>query len=257
MIIHLVVAKDNEQTFNSHLVPSAKRFNVNCFQVGDKPDANGNIVKKSIGEKYNIMIGMLNQQNIINDDTIVVFVHEDINILDNLFIEKLNTLFTEKPEIGMMGVVGVEQIQEGGWWLDEENKPVGHMVKGVDGENITKGEHATFGGVGYYDNIAAVDGSLIAIRASLLKDITFDTDTLKSDRNMYAMDIGMQILQKGYRLCVADILVYHASRRLDHITDDWKVSKKLFDEKYKEQLPVTIESILKLSEREEILEVEI
>lgn len=257
MIINLVVAKDNDEIFNTHFVPSVKRFNVQCFQIGDKPDENGNIIKKSITEKYHIMTKMLLDNNVLNDDSVIVFVHEDVNIFDNHFIDKINMIFSEKPDVGVLGVIGTKKISKEGWWLDENNIPVGHIIQGIDGKNITEGEHKCFGTVGYIDDCVSVEGCVFAVRGSLLKsDINFDIENFKIDRDLYAMDISLQALLKGYKVAVADILVYHRSNRVNQISDTWKNSKIIFNNKYK-NLNFPIESKNIITKRNEIMEVEI
>jgi len=257
MNINFVVARENDNTFNSYFVPSARRFAIPCFQIGDKADNNGNIVKKSINEKYHTICKMLIDNNVVNDDSVIVFIHEDINILDNHFIEKVDTVFSEKPDVGILGVAGVKQISKEGWWFNEENKPVGHMVEGVDGKNIADGKHNIYGTVGYIDDCAAVEGCVLAVRGSLIKSgLIFDIDTYKNDRDIYAMDICVQSLLKGYKVAVADILVYHKSNRTKNISESWNISKQIFNDKYKDiQFPIKPENIIK--KRDEIMEVEI
>jgi len=60
MNINFVVARKNDNVFSTYFVPSAKRFGVPCFQIGDKPDQNGNIITKSINDKYHIMTKNVN-----------------------------------------------------------------------------------------------------------------------------------------------------------------------------------------------------
>lgn len=257
MNVNFVVARENDNTFNSYFVPSARHYAVPCFQIGDKPDEHGNIIKKSINEKYHIMSKMLIDNKVITDDSIIVFIHEDINILDNHFVEKINMVFSEKPDVGVLGVAGVKQISKEGWWFNEENKPVGHMVEGVDGKNIADGNHVVYGTVGYIDNCACVEGCVLAVRGSLIKSgLNFDIDTYRNDRDIYAMDLCVQTLLKGYKVAVADMLVFHKSNRVRNISESWKISKALFNNKYKNlEFPIKPENIL--TKRDEIMEVEL
>ena len=257
MKIIFVVGRNSDKTFGTFFAPSAQRFGVECFQIGDSPDKDGNVVNKSINEKYNGMTHILLQNNKIDDETIVVYSHEDINITDNLFDWKLIKTFERHPDVGIVGVAGVKQISKDGWWFDEKNERIGQIFEGVDGENITKGQHVIFGPVGYYDNIAAVKGCVFAVRGSLLKDgLNFDIESFKNDRNMYAMDLCVQTLLKGYKVAVADVLIYHASHRPNTISDDWITSKEIFNEKYKDlEFPIRHDNIK--VKNDEVLRVEI
>jgi len=70
------------------------------------------------------------------------------------------------------------------------------------------------------------------------------------------MDMCVQTLQMGYKVAVADMLVYHRSSRTRNVTDSWTASKKLFNEKYKDlEFPIKSENII--TKRDEVMEVEI
>lgn len=232
-ILCVVARTSSDDKFNALLAPSINKFKLKCVQIGDKPNEDGVVFSKSVVEKYHIGCEILKQQNIITDETIFVFVHEDVNLVDNLFIEKINYVFDERKDIGVVGVVGVEKISETGWWLSPENNPVGHQViSTVDGV-AGSGEYVKYGPVGFYDKVVAVDNSIFAVRGSVLKDgIDFDVDTLKSDVNMYAMDFCVNALQRGFKIAVADILTFHHSRRNTNINPQWEASKLEFNKKY-------------------------
>ena len=257
MEILCVVARGDDQNFNTFLGPSLNKFKLKCVQVGDKPDEMGNIGKKSTNEKYIIGCDVLKQQNLLNDDTVVVFIHEDSNIIDNLFVEKINFLFSERSDIGVVGAVGVESISNDTFWMSPENRPLGHMVLGGDGKSIGKGDYRKFGPIGMFDKVVAIDNSIIIVRGSLIRDgLTFDGDTLKSDSNMYGMDISIQALQKGFKVAVADILTFHNSKRNLTMNDEWVASKMLFNEKYKDlTFPITVDSFE--FDESEVVDVEI
>lgn len=246
MEIIFIVAKENNETYNQFIAPSLNKLKHQCMHIGDKSDATTGVInKKSITEKYNIVCNILKEQNLATDDKLFVFCHEDINILDNLFIEKVKMIFEEKLDIGILGIAGVETITEYGWLYDKDNNPKGHLILGNIQGKIGQGDHKLIGAVGYYDNIVAIDGCMFVVRGSLIKNnnIQFDLENFKNDRNMYAMDICMQSLISGFKIAVADILIFHNSTRTMTASNEWIESKKIFNEKYKElEVPITINS---------------
>lgn len=256
MEIMCVVARDDDKKFNTFVGQSLNKFKLKTVQIGDKPDVNGVIDRKSTPEKYVIGCDVLKDQNLLTDDILVVFIHEDTNIVDNLFIDKVKFIFNDRPDIGIVGVVGIESISEDGFWLNPENKPLGHNILGKDG-TVGQGDYRQYGSVGVFDKVVAIDNSIIIVRGSLIKDgLTFDRDTLKKDNNMYGMDISIQALQMGYKVAVADILTFHNSKRNMIMSDDWNSSKILFNEKYKDlSFPITIDSFE--FDESEVVDVEI
>lgn len=258
MEIIFIVARENEEIYNNLVAQSLNKLKHQCLQIGDKPNSEGKIIKKSITEKYNISLSVLKDQKLATDDKIFIYCHEDVNILDNLFIEKVNMVFEEKPEIGILGVVGVENITEHGWLYDKDNKPKGHLILKTDKGKFGQGNHKTIGNVGYYDNVIAIDNCIFAIRGTLIKDdiIQFDIENFSKDRNMYAMDICMQCLKGGYKVAVADILVFHNSLRNMTVSDEWIESKKIFNNKYKDlKFPININSFK--IDKSEVMSIEI
>jgi len=73
---------------------------------------------------------------------------------------------------------------------------------------------------------------------------------------MYAVDLCMQCLIKGYKVAVADILVCHISKRTSSSNPELIESKKKFDEKYKDMTFPIKPSDIKVSS-DEVLEVEL
>jgi len=249
MDIKFIVDRNNDEKFNMYLVPGLKRIGVQVVQVADDETV------KTLTHKYHVGRKVLIDNDMIKEDDIVVFSKEDISIVDNEFKQKVQYLFEQKTDVGVVGVLGAEQINEEGFWSDAENNPIGHIIKGLS-SGKGQGEPHAIGPVGYYDDAVMVDSNFFMIRASLLNEIDFDTDTLKGDNHLCAMDLCMQVLKRGYKISVADILIYQESFGHFSTSDSYKESKKLFDAKYKDiGFPITINSFE--FDRPEIVEVEI
>jgi hypothetical protein len=152
-------------------------------------------------------------------------------------------IFEEKPDVGIVGVVGTEIIDKDGFWITDKKIPRGHIVVGENSNEPGKGRHELFGAIGYYDDMVNIDNCFFAIRYSLFEQIAFDINILKDDNYFYASDICVQCLSKGFKVAVADIMVFHNSIAIKtkEESDDYKKSKELFFEKYKNfEYPISI-----------------
>src|SRR6187401_2446066 len=98
-MIRFVVAinEDGNDKFEEYLKPSLKILDQTKFTLHlvYNKDASG------IFSKYNLIVSGLN----IEDEDVVVFIHSDVRILDPLFIEKIQTVFSKRPEVGLIGVI--------------------------------------------------------------------------------------------------------------------------------------------------------
>jgi len=175
--------------------------------------------------------------NKLNDDDIVCFCHEDVLILDPNFSQKLEMIFKLKPEVGLVGVTGSSKLPEHGRWFDENFEDlVGQWATNMDNKTIIMGRNR----IGYFDDVLVCHKFFIAVRASLLKEglrfdqcFTFD---------LYNLDFCLQVLERGFKVAVADILLLHKSQREEESNLD------LFNSKYIERgykIPLTIDQFKK------------
>jgi hypothetical protein len=256
MEILFVCNKENDEIYNNFLVPSINRFKFKCLQIGDKENPEN--TKKSLTEKYNIVCNIIKEKNLLTKNDVVIFCHEDVNILDNFFNEKIKMIFEQKPEVGIVGIVGTEIVDTSGFWMEDDKFPRGHIVMGENVNDPGKGKHEVFGTIGYYDDIVNVDNCFFAVRYSLFEQMSFDTNTLIDDNYFYAADICMQCLKLGFKIAVSDIMIFHNSDGIKskEENEEYKKSKDLFFEKYnKFEYPISINNFE--FDNSEILNIEI
>jgi hypothetical protein len=242
-ILGICVKESNDER-EDLLAQSIKRFKIKCIQIRNNNET-GTEIKKSINEKYAIAVKVLNDQNQIKDDTIILFCHDDINILDNFFLEKIKYVFEQKSEIGVVGVIGTEEIHKDSFWLDDKNKYHGHMILNEKHEKTGKGEHSIFGDIGFFTDIVNIDNSFFAVRGSLLNknDFDFGLDVMMNDNYFYASNVCIQSLLKGFKVAVADILIYHNSDSKPNVGVEYMECRRKFFEKYSDiEFPITINS---------------
>lgn len=165
------------------------------------------------------------------------FMHEDIIFHSvnwgNICIQHLRS----DEQIGLLGVLGGHYLSKyaTGWCSSPFIS--GQLIQGlfVKGKYTTKMYvHTKYKDLG--NNVVAIDGLWIFTRKSLFKE------SLKWDKNhfhgfhFYDLDISMQVLQAGYKIAIADILIEHKSP--GYFNKAFWDSYLLFHEKWNSFLPV-------------------
>lgn len=234
-MIKVIIARHDEALYNNYVGPTIRRQQCAICDVYDRPE----LGKPTIADKYNYGITTFVQKGQLNPQDVVVFVHEDVRIIDPQFAHKLEIVFAQKQEVGIVGVCGTTEITErGGWHLTDQNNLRGHLMQEFQGTV----NHNIYGNrIGYYDDLCAVDGFCFAIRAKLFTEgVMFDKNVGEWD--FYDLDVCLQARDKGYKVAVADILLQHKSEGRGMLGDGWKKSlpkfiKKWSDKGYK--FPIT------------------
>jgi hypothetical protein len=177
--------------------------------------------------KYNYGLKMLKEK--LNDDDVVCFVHEDVRILDDHFESKAQMVFDNCPDIGILGVYGTTEFTEGGgWWMtDRKLNCRGHIMQ--DKPELSEPFHMTEGHIGFYDDLVSVDGCCFFMRGKIAQNYSFD-DFTYDGYHFYDVDCCFSVLEMGYKISVADILIEHASE--GPLPDSWHQNRMKFLEKW-------------------------
>ena len=168
---------------------------------------------------------------------ILCFMHEDVLFHSENFGKILEQIYLQK-DIGAVGIVGAQymtKVSSAAWW--ESSPASGCIIQGqTDSNGIYKAHLESDGKVEKLTDVVVLDGSFITIRANLFKKIKWDDDTFDSF-HMYDMDICMQIIHEGYRVCITpDILIEHKS--LGTLNSSYYESLRTLKEKWQKQLPI-------------------
>jgi len=236
-MIKFVIArnKDDKEIYEKYIGKYFSNRETVSYDVFDKEGETLTLTKK-----YNDAIEHIKDS--LNDNDIVIFVHNDVEILDKCFEEKVEMVFSN-PKIGLLGVIGCLEYKENCmWWANEPDKLVGHIVQEHSNNEET---HLIKGNIGYSDNVICCDGLMLMIRGKILKDgMRFDE---QFDFNFYDISFCLDMLiNTEYKVAVADILVKHKSEGLGSLTDEWKIGKEKLIQKYTKRgilFPFTIQLI--------------
>jgi hypothetical protein len=230
--IKVIVARKDTDIYVNHLEVSAKRAKINnIFQVLDDKNSGKS---ETIFLKYNAGIQELINRG-LKDDDIILFAHEDIALLDPFFREKIEMIFNEKKDIGVLGIAGTSELkEEGGWWNNDSGKLRGHLIQGKGQGVLGDGDHLIKGNIGYYDDLVAVDGAFLATTGKILNEgLRFDMNTFNTGNDMYDISFCFDAKRMGYKVVVADILIYHRSQGMGALTENWKINHDKMNNKIK------------------------
>jgi len=198
----------------------------------------------SMFEKYNsgIQAWIEDYKMPLQDNDILCFMHEDIEIIDKDFTEKVEYIFNNRPKVGVLGVIGTKSFAEtGGWWLTSSDKLSGHIIQGRP--DLSESFHM-IKKIEYTEDAVSVDGCIFLVRASLAKQLLFDDSTF-GGYHFYDCDYCYSTLEKGFHIAIADILVSHASE--GPMDNTWIENRNKFISKWKSKgliFPVTKASFI-------------
>ena len=223
MIVARVGKEDKSDKFDDYLGPSMKNFtNIPMLEIFNSDN-------DSMFAKYNRGIKSFDVQ----DDDIIVFCHADVKILDPNFDKKLEIIFKKKKNVGLVGMIGTTQFPlAGGWWLCDHSLHRGHLIQGMPGSDGKKTFHMNRK-TGYFEDLVSVDGFCFAVRGKVAKEIPFDETTYPNSYHFYDCDMSLSVLEKGWDIAVADILLEHSSE--GPLPSSWHQNKLKFIKKWQDK----------------------
>ena len=183
--------------------------------------------------------------NLVSDADYVVFMHDDVTILDQLFEQKVKAVFNKFESIAILGVIGTRVFTaNGGWWTcDRRTETNGHIIQGrSDGSDYHMIER-----IGFCKDMVTVDGCCFIVRNELLKSKVLKFDARYQGFHFYDADICVQAKHNGFDVAVADILIRHESE--GPMNETWFSNRALFLNKWADagySFPLTCESFKKV-----------
>lgn len=177
---------------------------------------------------------------------ILCFLHEDLIMQTKNWGATVEQHFREKPEMGMLGVVGSHVVpSQGDWRVGYARHHVLSFIQriptfGKQAKYMTK--HTVDGISSNMTEVATLDGVWFCIPQRLFNEhkLYFDDQTFDSF-HVYDLDISMQVLQAGMKLYLCDdILLEHFSE--GNYSTGFLTSLQKFQKKWKDKLPVIVGS---------------
>ena len=185
---------------------------------------------KSICTVYNDFI----DKNIDNyqDDTAIVFVHDDVYINCKDLHSKLEEGFKTYDVIGVAGTLNA-QIKEPCLWHIMGNKqdhrgaaahPVNREPGSLEPYYIT-----SFGPMP--SRALLIDGVFMAVKPKVLKNTRFD-ETNPARFHYYDLDFSLECNKNQFKIGVWDIPIIHMSPGLSNPDEEWRKGQDWFMKKW-------------------------
>jgi hypothetical protein len=164
---------------------------------------------------------------------IVVFLHDDLHFQTDAWGRKLKKLFDES-DYGIIGLAGTTDLVEEGTWWKEKTKMIG-IVRHTDGKKTWENKYSGAFPKQIIQTVN-VDGLFIAVNR---KRIKYEFDTTIPGFHFYDLDFSFGNHVNGVKVGVTtDIRVIH--RGLGETNQEWEENRKVFAEKFKDNLPASI-----------------
>lgn len=182
--------------------------------------------EKSLSQVYNEILSEAKTD-------IIVLCHDDIYFDTNSWYYKLKTHF-ESSDYGILGVAGTTEMPTSGQWWEVRRKMIGIVNHESGGKKWTSKYSEDFGKS--IRETVIVDGVFIALSKSRIKH-NFDEEF----KGFHFYDIGFCFKNQieGVKVgVISNIRITHKS--IGQTNEQWEENKKLFVQKYSENLPTKI-----------------
>jgi hypothetical protein len=174
----------------------------------------------------------------LNDDTIILMCHDDVQILsdDDTLIKYLE--LCNKPGVGFVGIAGSTVLgshdTNHGWWNARKYaKTRGFLFQGEDEVSMTPNP---FGPCG---QVVVLDGCFIACSYKTLKAVGFTKPSyLSSDWDFYDIHLTFAAHLQGLNNYAVPIMIRHESP--GNMRDPWYTSRDEFFRHHRSNLPCSI-----------------
>jgi glycosyltransferase involved in cell wall biosynthesis len=225
-MITIVYSTHKDETYNNkfkqHLLQTVGLKNVQILEYT-------NYNQYSLTEVYN---KGLNES--VND--IVVFCHNDIIFEKEYWGKRVLEHFVKKPEYGILGVAGTSYYPSSGRWWDIQGEMIGQVYHQHEGKKWLSEYNKPFGSK-IIDSVI-VDGVFFAVKKSNLKT---NFDESFTGFHFYDTSFCMSNHLSGVKVgTISNVPLTHLS--IGMTNNQWEQNRLLFLEKYKENLPIKLES---------------
>ena len=186
-MISIICIYNNHKILENNLLKSLKKQNTN-YEL---------ILLDNIEDKYSSAANALNYGAENAKGDFLMFVHQDIDLLSDKWLENVEKILYSLKNLGVAGVAGFPE----------------NMGKPVIVSNIKDGYPPEDVGI-HIDKpveVQTVDECLFIVPRSVFKNIQFD-ETTCPNWHLYAVDYCLNIKKEGLSVYTLPCEIYHASR---------------------------------------------
>jgi len=178
---------------------------------------------------------------------IVVFCHDDIIIETKQWGNKLIKQFDKNPEYGIIGVAGTKQMPSSGQWWENRSKMYGRVAHTSGGKTWLSTYSEDLGTE--LEEVVIVDGVFFAVDKRKIKS-NFNEEI--EGFHFYDINFCFENYLNGVKVAVSTLVrVNHQS--IGQTNEAWEINKKIFAEKFANNLPVNIKKKLRKGEKLKVL----
>ena len=178
---------------------------------------------------------------------IVLFCHDDLKFDKKNWGRKLLNHFNRHKEYGIIGIAGTRYIPKSARWWEDFSKMHGAVNHESDGKKWLSRYSKDIGN--QLDDVVLVDGLFFAVNKKSIKQ-RFNNDI--KGFHFYDVDFCFRNYLEDVKVGVCtDIRLTHLS--VGETNQEWEDNRKVFAEKWKDELPIKINKTLREKEKLEIL----
>ena len=219
MISLVYCTRESKPEHKEHLTKVCGNPNVEVIEYVNKGEGLTKFYQKALDEAKN---------------DIIVFCHDDILLETKQIAKKITKLFDENPEYGIIGVAGTKYLADNGRWWQDPKQMYGKVKHTHEGKSWLSSYSADLGKE--VTETVIVDGLFFAVNRKRIKK-GFNKEV--SGFHFYDIDFCFRNYLEGVKVGVCtNIRVNHMS--IGETNEEWEENRKVFADKYKEQLPVKI-----------------
>lgn len=182
--------------------------------------------EKSLSQVYNEIIEQ-------SKNDIVVLCHDDIIFETSAWLHKILKHFN-KSDYGVLGVAGTTRLPKSGRWWEDKRKMVGIVNHQHEGKQWTSRYSNDI--KNNIESVVIVDGLFIALDKKRIKH-KFDESV--PGFHFYDLNFCYPNFLDDVKIgVITNVRITHKS--IGETNEDWENNRKIFEEKYKDNLPTKV-----------------
>lgn len=155
----------------------------------------------------------------------ILLMHNDVQILDPNWDERVRTAFAEIPEAGIVGCYGSKGLGTADLYQAPYEMHQLARQLNVSGSSMDKNVHGFRELTAKFENVAVFDGFALVVKKKLLDEMQGLSAEVLEVHHFYDMYICIESLKRGYENIVIPLDFYHLGGRTD-VSQPWAKDKQ-------------------------------